>query len=1116
MLKFNLTKSDIKAYFDPKTFARGLEYFAQGRVAEINLQQDVKCNSLVGQVQGSQNKIYHTQVVVNNFGEIESNDCDCPIAYDCKHAVAVSLAAISAYSLDKDIPIAKPEKSIKNPQISYETQTWLQQLDSLVDTSPNSNHYPDKVKERLLYVLKKPHWSYERSKGIAVHFFLAHQSEEGSFTHVKPLSNNVYSSTARYILPLDRDILDQLELEKRRQREINVEHFYLRGRTAESILRLMISSGRCFWEDPQSTALKLAASRTATLEWSVDENGEQIAKCSMPDAEIETLPFMPPYYVDLATRKVGPIQTTIDPLIAEKLLTAPPIKPHEVQLVKNKLKQVLPAHTPQPAILQEKRLNHIIPQICLRLYAQRANASLIHAPLVSYADLSFDYDGKEVVFNEQQSDLTRVKNNALEVIVRNKKLELNAVKMLQQHGLRALSKLQPQLRPHVFGFNIYQDADEWVNFTLDVVPQLKNQGWNITLDPSYPHRLVKTDDSEWYSEIEEGSNNQWFDLELGILVEGQKINLLPVLIQAIAKLPHYFTADAIATLDPSTNILADLPDGRKIVLPLQRIKPVLQVLTELFDSHTQLKDGKLQLSALRSVQLEELMLAANDIAKFRWMGGERLLQLGKKLKTFQGITKVEPPTVFNTILRPYQQEGLNWLQFLREYDLAGILADDMGLGKTVQALAHIALEKQMGRLTKPALVIAPTSLMYNWRMEAEKFTPQLRVLTLHGVDRKLNFSDVNHYDLILTTYPLLVRDEKFLIAQEFYLLILDEAQIVKNSKAKATQIVQLLKARHRLCLSGTPMENHLGELWSLFHFLLPGLLGEQKQFARLFRTPIEKQHDSERRTALAKRIAPFLLRRTKQEVVQELPEKIEIVRNIEIEGAQRDLYESVRLAMHEKVSDAIRNKGLGRSHIVILDALLKLRQICCDPRLLKIESAKKAKAQSAKLQLLLELVQTLLEEGRQILLFSQFTEMLGLIEDELIKQKITYVKLTGKTIDRETPIKTFQSGEVKLFLISLKAGGVGLNLTAADAVIHYDPWWNPAAEQQATDRAHRIGQTKTVFVYKLITTNTVEEKILLMQQRKRTLLEGLFNEQTAEKANLTADDLTGLFADGVG
>ena len=485
--------------------------------------------------------------------------------------------------------------------------------------------------------------------------------------------------------------------------------------------------------------------------------------------------------------------------------------------------------------------------------------------------------------------------------------------------------------------------------------------------------------------------------------------------------------------------------------------------------------------------------------------------MGQKLKYFKGIQNVSLPKGLQAELRNYQQHGLNWLQFIREFKFAGMLADDMGLGKTVQTLSHLLLEKESGRMNSPCLIIAPTSLMGNWRREAERFTPDLQILTLQGPERRRHFETLNEYDLILTTYPLLPRDEQALLKPHYYYLVLDEAQIIKNPKAKAARIARKIKADHRLCLTGTPMENHLGELWAQFDFLMPGFLGDSQRFKKIYRTPIETYGDTQQRARLARRVAPFLLRRTKLEVEKELPPKTEIIRSVPLYEKQAALYESIRISMEKKVQDTIAQKGLSRSHITILDALLKLRQTCCDPRTLSLKHAQKIK-ESAKLDLLMEMLPEQLEEGRRILVFSQFTRMIALIEDELKARKIKYAKLTGQTRKREEAIECFKSGEADVFLISLKAGGVGLNLTEADTVIIYDPWWNPAAESQAADRAHRIGQDKPVFVYKLLTENTVEEKILALQEKKRALAEGVYRDgNKGQSYNLSADDLTALF-----
>ena len=350
-----------------------------------------------------------------------------------------------------------------------------------------------------------------------------------------------------------------------------------------------------------------------------------------------------------------------------------------------------------------------------------------------------------------------------------------------------------------------------------------------------------------------------------------------------------------------------------------------------------------------------------------------------------------------------------------------------------------------------------------------------------------------------------------LLTREFCFLILDEAQTIKNPRAKVSQMARALRAEHRLCLTGTPMENHLGELWSLFDFVQPGLLGPEKQFQRHYRTPIEKNGDGNRARALGRRIEPFLLRRSKDAVARDLPPKIQITEPIALDEAQRDFYDGIRLSMHRRVLEIIQSQGLARSHITVLDALLKLRQACCDPRLVNADAQTRA-IPSAKLDWLTTALPELIAEGRRILLFSQFTSMLRLIETVVTGLSIPYCLLTGETRDRVAVVDRFQAGAAPLFLISLKAGGTGLNLTAADTVIHYDPWWNPAAETQATDRAHRIGQDKPVFVYKLIAQGTIEEKIMQLQADKHALVNQLYAENGASLAHLSVADLEALFA----
>jgi SNF2 family DNA or RNA helicase len=671
--------------------------------------------------------------------------------------------------------------------------------------------------------------------------------------------------------------------------------------------------------------------------------------------------------------------------------------------------------------------------------------------------------------------------------------------------LHALERFETRNRdPGRIAFGFPEGQQDWPGFVYDAVPQLEREGWLIAFEDSFRHRVVDGG-GEWTAELEEGSG-WWFSLDLGIEVDGQRVALLPVLTSLLARMRDLGASGELDALARNGTGFGKLADRRHVALPLERTKAILATLVELYHPGSISGAGKLDISAGEAVGLA----AVEAATRLRWLGGERLRALAERLSSFSGIDKIEPPSGLRTELRPYQRDGLDWLQFLRAYELGGILADDMGLGKTVQALAHILVEKREGRLDRPCLVVCPTSVVPNWLAEAARLAPELRVLSLHGTDRVQRFAEIGDADLVVTTYALLPRDADHLLPVSWHLAVLDEAQAIKNAAAKTTQLVCRLDALHRLCLTGTPMENHLGELWSQYAFLMPGLLGDAKRFARVFRTPIEKKQDGERRTVLSARLKPFLLRRTKALVAADLPPKTEILRPLELSGPQRDLYETVRVAMHEKVRREVAEKGLARSHIIVLDALLKLRQVCCDPRLVKLTAARRVSA-SAKLDHLMEMLPSLIEDGRRILLFSQFTSMLDLIKPLLVETGTDFVELRGDTTDRAGPVARFQRGRVPIFLISLKAGGTGLNLTAADTVIHYDPWWNPAVEDQATDRAHRIGQDKPVFVYKLVAQGTVEERMIELQQRKKALAAGIYQSAGSTGAGLEAADIERLF-----
>jgi superfamily II DNA or RNA helicase len=689
-----------------------------------------------------------------------------------------------------------------------------------------------------------------------------------------------------------------------------------------------------------------------------------------------------------------------------------------------------------------------------------------------------------------------------------------------------------------------RDGDAWLGFMMKGAPALQALGWELEVDASFPYRLATAD--AWYADLQSlqptrpqhhrsaHQSREWFDLRLGVTVDGQPVNLLPALMRYLQGAMGRQTAgqhDALSLLT-GEHLLIRLEDGRYLPVAIVRIQRIADTLVELYDPDGLNKQESLTLPAAQAGRLAQLTFepAAQSPPSARSLAltadDPALLTLVEAVKSFSGIEPLTAPEHFNATLRPYQQEGLGWLQFLRRTGLGGILADDMGLGKTVQTLAHLAIEKQAGRLRKPSLIVAPVSVLGNWQQEIRRFAPELNAVTLHGAKRKALFDSLNEADVILIGYPLLVLDSELLLPLAFSFVILDEAQTIKNPQAKVSQVARTLRADHRLCLTGTPMENHLGELWSLVDFVQPGLLGDRHSFQRHYRTPIENGGDTQRSAALSRRVQPFLLRRTKDAVARDLPPKIQIVEPIELEERQRDFYDGIRLGQHRRVQEAIQNQGLARSHITVLDALLKLRQACCDPRLVKKAMNVDANAAelapgsdttpaefpSAKLDWLRTMLPELISEGRRILLFSQFASMLSLIEALVQELAIRYCLLTGETQNRPELVERFQRGQVPLFLISLKAGGTGLNLTAADTIVHYDPWWNPAVEAQATDRAHRIGQTKTVFVYKLIAQGTVEEKIMQLQADKQALVTQLYSEKNAAPMTLSSQDLESLFA----
>jgi superfamily II DNA or RNA helicase len=529
-------------------------------------------------------------------------------------------------------------------------------------------------------------------------------------------------------------------------------------------------------------------------------------------------------------------------------------------------------------------------------------------------------------------------------------------------------------------------------------------------------------------------------------------------------------------------------------------------------SHTRLKNGKLAVIDTESV--EEFQEVLRDCAPQQHGQGYRISneQAGFLESTLRqhsgwsvqappawreraarqsGETRLECPPLgdLERVLRPYQKQGVAWLDFLRTNDFGGILADEMGLGKTLQALAFLRHIRNAQPQTAPMLIVCPTTLVFNWVAEANRFTTSLKVLALHGPDRHALFENIAQSDLVITSYSLVRRDLDRYREFQFDTVVLDEAQHIKNRQTLNAQAVKAIKAPHRLVLTGTPMENSVLDLWSIFDFLMPGYLGSAQDFRERYELPIVRDKDARSQARLARRLRPFLLRRLKSEVAADLPPKLEQVSYCELTPDQRSVYQQFLEASRKEILEATGAEGLAKSRMLVLTALLRLRQVCCDLRLLKLEGVNPVQA-SGKLDLFSELLEEVIDGGHRVLVFSQFVSMLTLLKARLTAEEVEFCYLDGSTANRGEVVERFQeTPTIPVFLISLKAGGVGLNLTGADTVIHFDPWWNPAVEAQATDRAHRLGQTKAVTSYKLITRDTVEEKILILQNRKKEIIQ---------------------------
>ncbi len=1120
--------AELARFIPGNAIAAGRAYAQAGRVLRLTVSEDG--NRIEAETQGSRRTPYAETIVMRRDpqGNLRIIGlCSCAVHTNCKHVAAVlivargrhklapaphALASVSRQSTAPPAHRPAPPPPREEP-LPYPLANWLAELESAQQA--DEEDYPPSIRQRLFYVLDKA----PQARGVpalSVQPVSVQLRKNGEFSSAQrnfPAESVNSSQSARFLRPSDRIILRRLA----RRRHGNDE-----DEDPQDTVRRIIATGRARWGGVTGPVASEGPPRPGRIVWVLHEDGSQHPEVTLEASPATLLRVPEPWYAEPATGTLGPIALDLPAPLARRLLAAPAIPPEQAARVRTELARRMPSLTvpapdelPPPEVLNEKPRAHLL--------LLTGNPPLPHgmpryggAPAIPLARLSFGYGPFVVAANERRTSLAR--GGKLYRLVRQRDAEERLAQRLSGIGFDRVGRIAPSWYANPWADDLMlpgdQDGAAWLRVMLHDLPLLRAEGWSIEIADDFPVRLAEPD-GDLSAELEEGSGIDWLELHLGVMVDGARVDLVPSLVAMIAASDAmgFGLPEKLNEASDDEPFLVPLRDGRFLPLPLPRIRPILLALTELFARGGVDPEGggKIRFTRLDAADVAALEEATGVV----WQGGDSLRALGRQLREAGGaIPSAAVPASFLGTLRPYQAQGVDWLQFLRGAELGGVLADDMGLGKTVQTLAHLAIEQAEGRLDRPSLIVCPTSVVPNWTMEAARFAPSLKLLTLHGPTRKERFGEIGRHDLVISTYPLLTRDHAVLTEHEWHVVVLDEAQMIKNPNAATTRQALRLRARQRLCLSGTPLQNHLGELWSLFDFLAPGFLGSARSFRTRFRTPIEKHGDAARGEMLTKRVRPFLLRRTKEEVALDLPPKTLITESVEMEAAQRAIYEGVRLSMHARVRQAIAEKGLARSGIIILDALLKLRQACCDPRLLKLKAVERTRAGSAKLERLMDLLTVLLAEGRRVLLFSQFTSMLALIEERLAEASLPYVMLTGDTVDRGSVVRRFQAGEVPLFLISLKAGGVGLNLTAADTVIHYDPWWNPAVEDQATDRAHRIGQEKKVFVHRLVTLGTIEEKMELLKEKKRAIVASVLEAEHGGALRLTEGDVEELF--GVG
>lgn len=1069
----------LQQYFEAENYNLGLKLFKRGGVDPLSGFEETEKSVCFLSGVTSQNRFYRQSI---EFTKTEDGSvsidgaCTCIKEYYCEHMAA---ACFKYFDESKSSP-------------EFQALTWLKQSEkiqlSLMDVEDTANKdESDFIAYRLFpegFGKDLPDIGFFKSK------FLKNgkisKGKEIDFLNLYSLykSNGIDLGTNTVLTSLDQSIIDLYGKFQGSYIEYNgsksAKRLRFSGADGFIILKLLSDTNKLFLGDSKDPLKFSDKSFTPNLTWKEPAPG-YLKLISDFESRYVLLDTVPEVILDAEQNAFLPLSEHLPKAVLNHLLSAPMV-PDDMsyrflKMINDDFSLYLPPPKNIESIVVDEQLE---PSLKVVKHDETSFLQL---------QLSFNYGDHDVpviptllgrlLFNDQLVDVKRKPGD-----------ELKAIEKIEAFGFVKEEQSKSSLYFTEAGTPYSQTNLLNLNKFLSTgVLELKNEGWLVEVDESVGIEFAIPSDIT----IECIRENDWFSLSFVFEINGEKVSLVPLASEIIKQLE---SGGALPD-----ELIIELRPGLFLPIPVRDFLPVIKTIIELYDYKQE--DDTLLMGAYGAQQLFDI---ENHV---EWKGDQELLDISKKLKEFKHVEDIKPAFAWKLTPRNYQKEAINWLYFLNTFHFGGILADDMGLGKTMTVLSTLSHLKERNLTSKPSLIVLPTSLLKNWQDEVVKFTDNLNFCVLYGPKRQKLFDCINDFDLVFTTYKLMLTDIEKHKALNYEYVILDEAQNIKNHKTALAKAACSINGDHRVAMSGTPVENNLSELWSLFNFVMPGFLGDYKNFKDFFQDPIEKEESQERSDLLNNRIKPFILRRMKSEVLKELPPKTDIVRYIDFSKKEAELYESVRIATEEKISSAVSEKGMSNAQVYLFDALLKLRQACCHPDLLSLPAADLVK-ESIKLKELLNMLSTLVSEGRKILVFSSFTSMLDIVAKELDSRKFKFEMLTGSSSNRGSIVESFKSSK-DIFLISLKAGGVGLNLTEADTVIFYEPWWNPAAEDQAQDRSHRMGQVNPVFAYHLIVKNTIEENILKLQEKKRQLQESVYSGGVIKNSSgLTNDEIMGL------